>query len=303
MLPELFHLPIIHLPIHTYGVLVVTGFLLAMYISYRQALRVGSMYNDILDFAFWALLGGMLGARVVYILVDFRKYFIEDPFVQLGKTGIKIPAVFAFWEGGLVYWGSFLGGLVAFLFFTHARRLPKLHFADLGVMGIPLAQAIGRLGCVAAGCCYGKPMYHIDATGQVLSDVPLAMQFPAGSLAYGGLLQSSSAEQVELMHTLGKTLPLFPSQLAESFGAMLLFFVMLWIAPRKFFHGQMLLVYAIGYSILRSFLEMYRGDTARGFVIEGVLSTSQFISILVVVVSLTVIFWVKRKETIAHPAR
>ncbi len=292
MLPELFRLPIIHLPVHTYGVMMVTGFLAALYISYRQGLRQGMLYNDALDFGFWALLGGILGARIVFIMVEWRSYFIERPFVKVEALGINIPAVFALWQGGLVFWGSMIGGAVAFWIFCQKRGLPKAQFADLMVIGIPLAQVFGRIGCVAAGCCYGSPYYHIDAVGKVVSDLPLAMRFPMGSLAYNGLLEKASPQLTEVMHNLGTTPPLFPSQLAEAFGAAGIFFVLLFVSTRKWFHGQVLLTYAILYSVMRSILELYRGDAARGYVIPGVLSTSQFISILVVGASIiAMLYW------------
>jgi phosphatidylglycerol:prolipoprotein diacylglycerol transferase len=291
VLPELFHIPFIGWPIHTYGLMMVTGFLLAMSISTRYATRLGNMANDVLDYGFWGLVGGIAGARIVFILVDWRSYFVEHPFVEIGHTGVTIPAVFAIWQGGLVYWGSFLGGLVALGIFARARKLNVAAFLDICVLGVPLAQAIGRIGCIAAGCCWGRPMYHIDNVGNAIADVPLAMRFPPGSLAYGSMREGAGTELLQLMNKLGTTPPLFPWQFAEAIGTMAIFFALLYAMPRKWFHGQIALMYASLYAILRGVLEIYRGDVARGFVIEGMLSTSQFISILVVAVSCIVFVW------------
>jgi phosphatidylglycerol:prolipoprotein diacylglycerol transferase len=295
VLPELFKIPFVNVPIHTYGVMIVIGFLLAIYIAYRQCVRLGKYENDVLDYGFWALVGGMLGARIVFIMVEWRSFFIENPFVELGTSGIKIPAVLAVWQGGLVYWGSFIGGFFAFLIFAKKRNLPMFHLADILVLGVPLAQMFGRLGCVAAGCCWGGSHFHYDSSGKVVSDWFCDLQFPPGSSAFASLYENASPEIRNYMMQAGKTVPLFPSQLAEAAGTALLFFVLYFIARNKRFHGQVVLSYAILYSILRSTLEIFRGDAGRGFVIEGVLSTSQFISLLVVTTSLLTMWWMHRR--------
>lgn len=287
MLPQLFKIPFIDVPIHTYGVMIVIGFLLAIYIAYRQCLQIGKYADDVLDFGFWALVGGMLGARIVFIMVEWRSFFIDHPFVELGHSGVKIPSVFAIWQGGLVYFGSIIGGFIAYLIFAKKRSLPTLHVADILVLGVPLAQMFGRLGCIAAGCCWG---------GNVGANWPIALQFPPGSSAFASLWESASPEVRSYMQQMGHTMPLFPSQLAEAFGTALLFFVLYFIARHKRFHGQVLLSYAVLYSILRSILEIFRGDVGRGFVIEGILSTSQFISLVVVLASLIAMWWIHRKS-------
>lgn len=296
MLPDLFTIPFLNWPVHTYGVLIVTGFLLALYCGFRQANKIGHYGNDILDYGFWALVGGLAGARTLYILVEWRRFFITDPWSKVPSIGIHIPSVFAIWEGGLVIWGGILGGFVALVFFCRARNLRMWEFADLCVIGVPLAQAIGRLGCIAAGCCYGHPVYHLDQAGKVIADLPLAMRFPTGSLAYSSLFNSANPAESQLMQSLGTTLPLFPSQLAEAFGTMFIFVVLLLVYRRKWFHGHVLIAYAALYSIVRSALELLRGDAARGFVIDGVLSTSQFISLAVVILAIIGCFALKNKS-------
>ncbi len=295
MLPELFRLPLVNLPIHTYGVMIVIGFLCATYIGYRRCLRYGKYENDMLDFAFWALIGGIIGARIVFIAVEWKSYFIERPWTEIAALGIKIPSVFALWQGGIVYWGSFLGGFIAFLIFARKRKIDMLVFCDLVIVGVPFAQMFGRLGCVAAGCCWGQGAYHIDTVGKVIADLPVSMRFPPGSSAYGSLFQSGSEQVREFMLLNGTTVPLFPSQLAEAFGALCIFFILLWMSPRKWFHGQLLLAYVALYSVMRFILELYRGDIERGYVIDGILSTSQFISLLVIGVTV-VVFFVLRKN-------
>ena len=107
MHPVLFTIPIINWPVHIYGIMVVSGFLLAIFVAYRQAAQHGTMEDDVLDFGFWALLGGIFGARLIFILVEWQDFFVHRPFIEFGNTGIKIPHVLALWRGGIVYWGSF----------------------------------------------------------------------------------------------------------------------------------------------------------------------------------------------------
>lgn len=293
MLPELFRLPFVNLPIHSYGVMIVIGFLAGTYIGYRRCLRYGKYENDMLDFAFWALIGGIIGARIVFIAVEWRSYFIERPWTEISALGIKIPSVFALWQGGIVYWGAFLGGFVAFLLFAHKRKIDMLVFCDLVVVGLPMAQMFGRLGCIAAGCCWGHGVYHFDNVGKIVADLPIAMRFPPGSSVYGSLFQAGTEQVREFMMLNGTTVPLFPSQLAEAFGALCIFFILLWMSSRKWFHGQLLLAYVALYSVMRFILELYRGDVERGYVIDGLLSTSQFISLCVILVT-GVVFFVLR---------
>jgi phosphatidylglycerol---prolipoprotein diacylglyceryl transferase len=297
--PVLFRIPGIDLPLHTYGVMIVTGFLLGMYVSYREANRIGQLQDEVLDAAFWCLVGGLVGARVVFILVNWRQYFI-DQFWDAEYT--FLPSFLVVWKGGLVFWGAALGGLAGFLLFCKKRGLDfdtTLRFADIAVLGLPLAHVFGRFGCIAAGCCWGDAMFHIDDAGHAISDIPFAARFPAGSLAYSSLLQSSSSEVVGVMRDTGHTVPLFPSQIAESIGEGFVFLTLLFMRQRKWFNGQIVLIYFMLYPILRTFLEMFRGDTERGYVIDGVLSTSQFISIAVATTALSMIF-VLRKRGLAR---
>ena len=295
MHPVIFEIPILGLPLHTYGLMIVTGFMLGMFVVSRQGKRHGGYHEEVMDFGFWALIGGMIGARVVFIIVNAREYFIEKPFVEVPQLGFKIPAVLAIWQGGLVFYGAALGGFIAFVIYAKKHKLPMLKMADILIPALPLAHAFGRIGCVAAGCCWGDAFYHMH-DGEVIADIPLAMRFPEGSLAYGSLLRTESAEIIGYMKEAGHTLPLFPSQLVESFGVLSIFFFLTWVHSRKWFHGQVLLTYAIVYPILRSILEIFRGDAGRGYVIDGVLSTSQFISIFVALASLITIFILRKKQ-------
>ncbi|HEY4223155.1 MAG TPA: prolipoprotein diacylglyceryl transferase [Myxococcota bacterium] len=304
MYPVLFRIPGVDWPLHSYGVLIVLGFLAAMFVAHREAKRQGKYAEEVLDFAFWALLGGMIGARVVFIIVNWREYFIDHPIDHVGS--IPIPAVLVVWKGGLVFYGAALGGLLAFLWYTqkhNIRGVDKLLLADILVVGVPLAHAFGRLGCVAAGCCWGDAAGHL-MDGSVVQSFPLGISFPDGALAYQSLMTTVDPDAAAWMREHHQTLPLIPVQLMESFGEACVFMILMVVRSRKWFHGQVLLTYGILYPILRSTMETMRGDAERGYVIPGILSTSQFISLCVAIASLVMIFILRRRgmASIATPS-
>jgi phosphatidylglycerol:prolipoprotein diacylglycerol transferase len=294
--PILFTIPGVNAPVHTYGVLIVTGFLMAMYVAYREAKHQGQYTEFVVSFAIWALAGGILGARLVFIIVGWRHYFIEHPIDHV--AGFPIPSVLVLWKGGLVFYGAAIGGVAAY--FWHAWRngitgSERLRLADIIIVGVPLAHMFGRLGCVAAGCCWGDAAAHLDAAGDVVSTFPLGMRFPESALAFQGLRKIVDPETRAWMMEQGTTLPLIPIQLMESFGEGCIYLTLLVVRSRKWFHGQALLTYGILYPILRSITETMRGDAGRGYVIPGALSTSQFISLIVAAAALITIFVLRRR--------
>lgn len=296
MLPELFRIPLINLPVHTYGALYVVALLVGLFVAYRQALLGKKYYEDVVDFGFYALLGALLGARILFIIVESHYYFVTEPFTTLPVVGISIPTIFAVWKGGFVFWGGAVGGAIALLIFCKKRGIPVGLFADLCAPGLAIGHAIGRIGCVAGGCCYGFASYHIDQAGKVIADTPFAEAYPPGSIAYGSLFNEANEQTRELMNSLGTTVPLFPVQILESLGNTAIFLILMMLIPMKRAHGQIVLVYLILYSIMRSITETFRGDTARGFVVENLLSTSQFISLFISTAAFIMIVWLSRRQ-------
>lgn len=296
MLPELFRIPFLDLPVHTYGALYVLGLMAGLFVAYRQALLSKKYHNDMMDYGFWALVGALLGARVLFIIVESQYYFVEQPFTVVPGLGISIPTVLAIWKGGFVFWGGVVGATIALVIFCRKRSIPLAEMADYAAPGLAIGHAIGRLGCVAGGCCFGRAVYHIDTAGQVVADAPFALAFPKGSIAYSSLYDSASVETLALMDKLGTTVPLLPVQFIESLGNIAIFFLLMLMIPLKRAHGQITLLYLLLYSIMRALTETLRGDPARGFVIENLLSTSQFISLLMATVALVLILFLSKRN-------
>lgn len=246
MLPVL--LKIGPFPIHSYGLLIAIGFLSAVWVMNRLAIRSGLNAQVIGDLAFRALISGFIGGRILFVITRWD-YFSDN-----------LLAIFKVWEGGFVFYG---GVILAFFVSYHYLRKHRQNIwlsADVAMMGLTLAHAFGRLGCFAAGCCYGKP-----------TDVAWGIRF------FSPLVDSDF-----------RGIPLHPTQLYESFSMFVLFAGLWIIFKRRVFDGQAALTYFMAYPIIRSIVEIYRGDSIRGFVVEGILSTSQFISILVFLAALSV---------------
>jgi phosphatidylglycerol:prolipoprotein diacylglycerol transferase len=136
--------------VHTYGVLLVAGFLAATWAAVSAARRLPAELlaidgDQLVDLACLALLGGIIGGRIVFVALH-PEHFAQAPW-----------NVLAIWHGGLVWYGGFFGGLIAGWWFIRAKRLDALRVSDQFVPFVALGHAIGRLGCYFNGCCYGKP--------------------------------------------------------------------------------------------------------------------------------------------------
>jgi len=181
-----------------------------------------------------------------------------------------------FWSMGTLqsggdFYGGFIGALAAtFLFFSRNKEMPRWRVADLSAPAIALGQAIGRIGCFMAGCCYGRP-------SELLWSV--TFKDPAAEELVGAPLGIS----------------LHPVQLYESLLSLLLFFFLIWLLQRRMFEGQVILAYTLSYAVMRFFIEFARGDDTRGFLFNGLLSTSQFVALIVMAVSLTIYFGKMKK--------
>lgn len=245
--------------INTYGTLIVLGFLVALGLIRRRAKIDGFEPDTAVDLAFWALLMGLLGSRILYILTQLD-YFIANP--------LKIIDIR---EGGLVFYGGFISGAATFIYFCRKYKFPMLKTMDMAVPSLAIAQSFGRIGCFFAGCCYGK-----EAVG-----LPWAIIFPP---------QSTGAPP---------GIPLHPTQLYDSLNTLIIFGITFALQSRKKFHGQVLATYMLMYAVGRSIVESYRGDTIRKFWIEPYLSTSQGISIFIFIGGILVWYTARNNSVLA----
>ena len=162
-----------HFSVYSYGAMFALGFAAAFFLIVRNAPRYNFEKDTIGNLLFAALLGGIAGARALYVLLHIS-YYMRHPLEILNLT-----------RGGLVWYGGNLGGLAAFVWYAAKRKLKIWNAADLFVPYIALAQSIGRIGCFLNGCCYGiasSPSY------------PLGVVFPgSGAVLHPTQIYSSLA--------------------------------------------------------------------------------------------------------------
>jgi phosphatidylglycerol:prolipoprotein diacylglycerol transferase len=260
MYPELFRIG--NFPINTYGVLLAIGLMLALYVAARLAARDGLPKERIYDLGLWTIIGGLLGSKILM-------FFTED--------NVNIFSL-DFLRSGGVYYGGFLGGLIALVFLIRFYKFSFWKVADAFAPGVALGQFFGRQGCFSAGCCWGKPTdlfwgVHFTEAGHENTGVPIVD-------AAGGALH------------------LHPTQLYESFAMLAVFGVLIYLHRRKRFDGQVLIGYMILYPIVRFTIEFFRDDPRGdlfGLTTLTGLSTSQILSLLVAVGA--ILFMIYRLRT------
>jgi phosphatidylglycerol:prolipoprotein diacylglycerol transferase len=180
-------------------------------------------------------------------LVGSRLLFV---LTDLREFAARPLDAFALWKGGLVFYGGLLAAVPVGIWYLKKHRLPVWKTADIMAPSIALGQTFGRLGCFSAGCCYGAP-----ASG------PLSVIFTdPRSLAPLGV-------------------PLFPTQLMEATGSLVIFCALLLLRRSKKFDGQLFWLYVLFYAVLRFIIEIFRGDAIRGLYFGNTISTSQIIAI------------------------
>lgn len=245
MYPELFHIG--SFPINTYGVLLALAFLFALLIAARLAARDGLPRERIYDLGLWMLLAALLGSKILMLWTE--PSYRENPLHLLSLD---------FLRSGGVFYGGFIGASLTGYFLMRRYGLPWWKTADAFAPGIALGLGLGRQGCFAAGCCWGKP-----------TALPWGVRFTELGHAITGVPIDAD---------------LHPTQLYESAAAFLIFFFLLWLHRRRRFNGQVILFFAVLYGTLRFCVEFLRddprGDIAGLTTLTG-LSTSQMISIII----------------------
>ncbi|HEX8492397.1 MAG TPA: prolipoprotein diacylglyceryl transferase [Pyrinomonadaceae bacterium] len=270
MYPELFRIG--DFPINTYGVLLAMAFLAALLVAARLAARDGLPRERVYDLGLWMLLAALVGSK-------FLMLFTEPEYRQNPLRLLSLD----FLRSGGVFYGGFLGAVGVGYFLIKRYGLPWWKTADAFAPGIALGNVLGRQGCFSAGCCWGKPTtqawgVHFTEKANDITGVPTVVEH---------LAKEHPAEYQVWLQKLGDPLAplhLHPTQLYESFAALLIFFFLLWLHRRKRFSGQVILLYAVLYGAARFTIEFFRDDP-RGDILGLTtltgLSTSQMISLFV----------------------
>lgn len=161
MHPQLFEIPLIHVTLKSYGLMMVIGFLAAVTVIRYLSRDITPDPQHITNAALYSLIAGVVGARLFYIVHHFDQY--QD----------DLLSVFAIWQGGLELLGGVILAIAVIFLYLVYHKLPIRRYLDILGIGLMLALAFGRIGCFLNGCCFGKP-----------TDLPWAVRFPYGSFAY-----------------------------------------------------------------------------------------------------------------------
>jgi phosphatidylglycerol:prolipoprotein diacylglycerol transferase len=251
----------------TYGLLMVTALITALVLAIRRGKKEGLDSGRLLDFSTWLIVVSLLGAKGLMILTGWR-YFWQYPGELLSRETLR--------AGGVFY-----GGLIAGVFFAwwylRIYKLPVWKVFDVYAPSLALGLGIGRLGCFAAGCDYGKPT--TSALGVIFTH-PFAHEVAGTPLG----------------------IRLHPTQLYEALATLVIFGILVWCYRRKSYDGQVFLLYLVLYAVARFFIEFLRGDEDRGFVFDHLLSTSQFIAVLTLATAAGLAYYLRGHRADVWPA-
>jgi phosphatidylglycerol---prolipoprotein diacylglyceryl transferase len=226
----------------TYGLFYALGFLAALRLAVHYARREGIDGSQIIDLGIITLLAGFIGAKLLLYLLNPTVYFTH-PMEMLRSL-----------RSAGVFYGGFVLAALAALVYIRRKELPFGKVADLAAPSLALGQAIGRLGCFAAGCCYGR---RCDLPWAVTFTDPRAFELTGVPLG----------------------VPLHPTQIYHALADLLILVVTVRVMARRRFDGQVFWVYVLCYATLRFLIEFLRGDSVRGVYFGGWLSTSQIIAV------------------------
>ena len=241
--------------VYTYGVLLAAAYLLGLQLARVRAQARGLDGNRVLDLGIYIIIAALVGAKLLLVITDFDQF-------KASPTDLLSIA-----RSGGVFYGGLITAIAVAFWYIHRHGLPFWTTCDAFAPAIALGHVTGRLGCFAAGCCYGKP-----------TNVPWAVIF------------TNPAAAANVGTPLG--VPLHPTQLYES-GAELLILIFLLATEKRGrrFPGRTFWLYMILYAASRYIIEFYRGDP-RG-VIFGI-STSQFISLLLAPLAIAMLIYLSR---------
>ena len=244
-------------PVYTYGVLLAAAYLLGLQFALVRARARGLDATRVMDLGIWIIISALVGAKLLLLVVDF------DTFSQNPRELLTLL------RSGGVFYGGLIAAVAVALWYLRRHRMPVWSVTDAFAPGIALGHVIGRMGCFFAGCCYGRS-----------TDLPWAVTFTSQHAA-----QNVGTPLNVALH---------PTQLYEA-GAELIILAGLLLLERRGreFPGRTFWGYMLAYGVTRFIIEFYRGDP-RGMV--GDLSTSQFVSVLLVPLSIVMLVLLSRRS-------
>ena len=251
-------------PIFSYGVMLGSSMVVGWFLALRLAKQDGIPSEQAGAIYMWTAVWAIAGARVLYVITEWQEFSNPIDIILLNK-------------GGLVAYGGFIGGTLASWYGCRKRKISLLRWADVSAPSVVLGTAITRVGCLLYGCDYGRR-----------TDLPWGIRFPPEApawqdhVAHFGLDKSSPL-----------SFPVHPTQIYETLAGLSIFALLMILRRVRKFSGLVFVVWVAGYGVLRSIIEIYRGDSDRGTV--GPLSTSQFIGLVSLVAAGSLLFFLIKR--------
>lgn len=268
------------IPVFGYGFMMFIGFSTATWLASRRVLKIGQPPEVIWDMMMWALIPGLIGARVYYLIRH------GSPMMARSQGMQKLIASVALWDGGIVFYGGVIGGIIGVTIFCLRRKISPLAMFDVLAPSLLVGEGFGRIGCFLYGCCYGKAC-----------EKPWAVRFPPDSLTFEKLLEDGiiGPEATE-------TISLHPTQLYSSLAAFVFAGILAWFFRRRPFDGAVMCLTSILYPISRYVLETLRGDIDPGAL--G-LKDAQMMSLMLMVIGIIGMYYLSRNPrlTLADPGK
>ncbi len=246
------------LSVHWYGILIVLGIIAAYSYALLEAKRRGLSAKIIEDISVWCVIGGVLGARIYYVLFNLS-FYLQNPI-----------EIFSVWKGGLAIHGAILGGAAVFFFLMRKHKLSPLSYADVIMPGILLGQAIGRWGNFFNSEAFGAP-----------TDLPWGVFIPTD-------LRPVDLTDYALFH---------PTFLYESIWNLIGFFILVWLSRKHRIMaspGAILAIYLIYYSLGRFCIEQLRTDSLW----LGPLRAAQVVSVCALIGGIVLLKWVLARRKV-----
>jgi phosphatidylglycerol:prolipoprotein diacylglycerol transferase len=262
MKPFIYYSPQFSIP--SFAFMLMMASLAATTLCYKMARRRGLSQVVILDLAIIGTLMAVIGGRLFHVFVEEWPYYLEHP-----------THIYQIWRGGFVSYGAFLGLGTGWIIYLKARHLDTLSYLDhVCLFGGPAIDFFVRLGCLMAGCCYGRPS-----------------PFHHGKYLLYQIFTNKSGDAGHFF----PGIPLWPTQIWSMAAAVVIFLITYQIDKRKTFKGQTTLSFLMLYAFFRTLIELFRGDAARGVYFNNTISTGQIMSGLFFSACVILYFYFKKK--------
>ncbi len=227
--------------IHTYGFFVALGFAVGILTAVKVGKTQGVPSQQVMDMAFVMIVWAIIGSRLFYLLINISYYKAH------------LLDVVKLWQGGLVFSGGLVATAAAMWWYLRRHHLSFWSTGDLWAPSLAIGQAIGRIGCFMAGCCYGRPT---DSAWGVVFTHPKSLA--------------------------PLNIPIYPTQMFEAFIGFAVFLILIFLHGKRKFEGQVFLWYLILSSTARLFVERFRGDD-RGLIAGTEMTATQLVATLILV--------------------